>query len=169
MPLFQHWIRCSHFFPPKIGSTNSVKVFLYFQYMQLVFILILQQCRIVLSIFPSYFLALLLFLLCFRQFCAFVKLEPTFASSSQLILVFLQVPQLYLQLFPIRAARYMKVYAYVVVSVLLLLLFLFLHFRFLNKFSLVFPFLSNPYNYLEIHVLPSPVKMNNSSTTLSKK
>ena len=133
------------FFPPKIGSTNSVKFSLYFSIYAACFYFnpsTMSDSSLHLSIV---FLTLLLFLLCFRQFLRFRKSEPTFASCSPIDSSFSSSSASSI----VSPFRYMKVYAYVVAF--------FYYFSLsalpLSISSLVFPFLSNPYNYLEIRAL----------------
>ena len=76
------------FFPPKIGSTNSVKFSLYFSIYAPCFILILQRCLIVHSIFPSFSSSSSVFCCASDNSCAFVK-------SIQLSQVLLQLTQFF--------------------------------------------------------------------------
>ena len=70
------------FFPPKIGSTNSVKFFsLLFNICSLFYFNPSTMSDSSLHL-PIVFLALLLFCCASDNSCAFVKSEPTFASSS---------------------------------------------------------------------------------------
>ena len=89
MPLFQHWIRCSHFFPPKIGSTNSVKFFsLLFNICSLFYFnpSTMSDSSLHLSIFFSSSSSV--FCCASDNSCAFVKSDPTFASSSPIDSIF---------------------------------------------------------------------------------
>ncbi len=131
------------FYPPKIGSTNSVKFFLFtFQYMQLVFILILQRCLIVHSIFPSFFSSSSSVFCCASDnSCAFVKSDPTFASSSPIDSIFSSSSAIVSSIVShSRCSLYESLRLRCCFGASSTTFFLFLNFRFLHKFSRFFHF-----------------------------